>query len=317
MLDANKIYDRLADRLHELDKERIRYYKKVEPYRFAFWSIFVLVGSFLIARINLPSLANKFISEQNLSYFIIGYFVITFITLIAFLVVNSHYKKKFTEMFTSQVGPSLIAGLDASFKYDYEGKIPRMEVISSLLFSPFNTYECEDLVMGVIDDVPIKFAEIKMEKVKVTKDSKRYKRIFSGIFYRADLNVQFPTDIWFVSRRNEKSLKEERKTRIELDHPLAKNYKIYTDNESAVRQVLQPFILDKISSLNQKLRTTKITRGSLGFHFGNQWVHIAIPTRRKFMEPRLSKTIDHVSFIEEQTSLLNAISSLMRDLTLK
>ncbi len=317
MLVAAEIYENLKDKLHELDKERVKLYNKVEPFRYAFWTILILGGSFLIARLNVSGLDGKYVSDENLYFVVIGYGTLVVVTLITFLVVNHLKKKQFKQLFTTEISPYIIRGLDPSFKYEYEGQIPRMEVISSLLFPPFSTYECQDLVMGVLNGIPIKFGEITLQKVVVQKDSTKHIQIFSGIFYRADLQVKFPTGIWLITKANTQSIKEEGKTRIALDDPSVENYRIYTDDETAARQVLQPFILEKIALLNSKLKAKKIIRRPLSFHFEDQLVHIAIPTRNRFMEPKLSRTIDHVSFIEEQTILLNFISTLMEDLTLK
>ncbi len=317
MLVASEIYRVLQDKLHELDKERIKFYNKVEPFRYAFWTILVLGATFLIIRLNVSSFNGKYISDENMGFVIVGYVILVIVTLIIFLIVNHKRKQQFKRLFTSQIAPYIIRGLDPSFKYDYEGQIPRMEVISSLLFPPFSTYECQDLVKGVINDVPIKFGEIKLQKVVVQKDSTKHIPIFSGIFYRADLHTKFPTNIWLITKGNTQSVKEEGKTRIAFNDQSMKDYRIYTDDEQTARQVLQPFILEKIAKLNNKLKGKRIIRRPLSFHFEDQWVQVAIPTRKKFMEPKLSRTIDHISFIEEQTILLNAISTLMEDLTLK
>jgi len=317
MLDPFKIYKDLKDQLYELDKERIKCYNKVEPFKYAFWSVFILGGSFLIARLNVSRLDGKLISEDNLAFVIMGYGATVFITLIAFLGIRHHYKEKFKKMFVAEIAPYIIRGLDPSFKYDYEGQIPRMEVISSLLFGPFNTYECQDLVMGVINDVPIKFAEIKLQKVIVKKNSKRYHHVFTGLFYRADLQVSFPTDIWMVPARHSVSAKEEGKTRIKLTDETVRHYTIFADDKEKAKLVLQPFILEKINDLNKSLRAKKVITKPLSYHFGQHWIQVAIPTRGKFMEPQLSKSIDQVSFIEQQTVVLNAIAPLLQDLTLK
>lgn len=317
MLDAVKIYNNLKDQLYELDKERIKFYNKVEPFKYAFWSVLILGGSFLIARLNLSRLNGKFISEENLVFVIIGYGATVIITLIIFLSLRHRFSEKFKGMFVEKIAPYIIRGLDPSFKYDYEGKIPRMEIISSLLFAPFNTYKCQDLVMGVINDTPVKFAEIKLQKVTVKKESKSYRTVFSGLFYRANLELSFPTSIWMVTGRNGSSAKEEGKTRIILEDPNAKDYTIFADDEEKARSVLQPFILDKINNVNRSLIKKKLTKKPLSYHFEGKWLQVAIPTRQKFMEPNLSKTIDDVSFVEQQTTALNAIVALLEDLTLK
>ncbi len=317
MLVASEIYKVLKDKLHELDKERAKFYNKVEPFRYAFWTILILGGAFLVARLNLSGLDGKYISDENISIVIIAYFLLVIVTLITFLIVNKVKSRQFKKLFTSQIAPYIIRGLDPSFKYKYEGQIPRMEVIASLLFPPFSKYDCQDLVTGVIDNIPIKFAEINLQKIVVQKDSTRYVPVFTGILYKSELEVKFPTSIWFVTKGNTQSIKEEGKTRIKLEESSVKNYRIYADDGVEARKILQPFILEKISALNIKLIDKKIIRKPLSFHFENNTVQIAIPTRKKFMEPKLSRTIDHVSFIEEQTTLLNAISNLMEDLTLK
>ncbi len=315
MLEASKIYKDIQNKLQEMDEERVKFFNQVEPFRYAFWTILILGGSFLIIRLNVSSF--DYITDQNLDQVIIGYVITVFATLMVFLYVNRRKKSQFKKMFAADIAPYIIRGLDPSFKYDYEGQIPRMEAISSLLFPPFSTYECQDLVTGEINSVSIRFAEIILKKVVVEKDSKKHIPVFSGIFYEANLQAKFPTGIWLILKGKSKTAKEERKTRVKLDHPSLKNYEIYTDSEVVAKQVLQSFILEKIHNLNSKLLADKIIKQPLSFHFENQQVQIAIPTRKKFMEPKLSRTIDHVSFIKEQIVLLNAISTLLEDLTLK
>lgn len=313
MLNASKIYNELQNELFELDKDRRWYYNKVKPFKYLFWIPFLLGATFLLSQ--------NFIEPIELpfySYICSGIWM--FISLIAYLAINQNNLRKFKEEFVKKIAPKIITGLGDSFSYQYDGKIPKREVRDSLLFKPFGEYSCQDLVMGVINDVPIKFAEIKMTIIRVRNNGKTRQQdiVFRGFFFTATLKSKFPTQIWLTTTSRADVSKSDMQ-KVKVDHAALKKYSVYAEDGSMAKKVLQPFVLERIEALNAKLKAEKVAyrRPSVSLYFMDQMVKMAIHTSSKFMEPKLSESINSQKFIEKQTSILNALSSLVDDLTLK
>jgi len=314
MLDSAKIYNDLQQELFELDKERIRFYSKVRPFKYLFWIPFLAGGVYFLWIINI-------VYRDPEAYLVFVFGGWNFVALIAYLTVGHYNREKFKVLFNGAIAPKIINGLGESFSYDYKGQIPVQEIKGSQLFKSFGTYSCQDLVMGVIDDVAIKFAEIKMTKTvrsSGSNGSSREQNIFRGFFFAAALELKFPTKIWLVTASNADISKTGLK-KIRIDHPALKPYTVFAEDDTLAKKVLQPFILEKIRELNSKLRKEKIAifKTSVSFYFEDQTIKMAIKTSKKFMEPRLSQTVNSQKFIEKQTRLLNTLSGLLKDLTLK
>ena len=317
MLDTTKIYNDLYDELSALDLERKRYRNRVRPFEYLLQFIFVIAGSFMLLRWNLQALENFLFPDDQKQTILIWWSVGFVVSLLVFAIVHSINLGKFKKLFANQIGPKIIKGLGPDFTYDYQGKIDETGLEDSLLFGKYNTFSCQDLVTGTLQDTPIKFAELKMELNTGSGDKRRTKKIFEGIFFRADLKFSFPTGIWLIPDLRSSTILKSEKSTLEIDHPALNKFKVYTDDEEMARQVLQPFILDRIDQLNEKLKKEKITFGRTRYHFEGQQIELAIPTLGKFLEPKLSRSMLDVKFIEEQVVLLNALSTLLQDLTLK
>ena len=311
MLDPVAIYKELKHQLYELDQEREIYYKKVEPIKYIFWSFTILGGSALIYFINFTS-----VDVSPVAIFIYGGGF--FILVITYLIIYHHNLKQFKHLFTQHIAPRIISGLGPAFMYEYEAKIPISEIRNSLLFGEFDRYKCQDLVIGVLDETPIKFAEISLEKVK-TGDSrnKTTYTIFKGIYMSADIQLTFPTDVWIIQKGHTKTARELNKPSFKLDHPVLKNYRLFADDMDLGEKILHPSILNRIGTINEKLRKIPVTRPPVAIHFGKKQIQIAIKTTKGFLDPKLGQSIDSEGFVRQQTDLLNVLSTLLDDLTLK
>jgi len=308
MLDLTKIYNELKKDLFELDKERRYYHSQVKPYQYMFWGWVVMGFLTLVWMHNFM--------DYHPDYVIMVYLFVLVIFLFMFVGITHNYLGKFKKQFTAQVAPKIIKGLGDSFTYDYQGGIPKARLRECLLFPPFTKYYHQDLVTGNIGDASITFNEIKLHGHSHRGGEKRSVVVFEGFFFKANIQVSFPTDIWLVFG-NSKTLKDKEKIRFKIDHPGFNRYEFYTDDEEMARKILQPFILDKIKAVNEKIKRDKISRRPVSYHFGGNRVELAISSRKKFLEPRLSKSINNEGFIKLQTSLLNTLYNLISDLTLK
>lgn len=317
MLDANKIYDELHNDLVDLERDRKRYYANVKPFQYFLWFMLWILGPFLILRYNISSMENLFFAEEQWAQVWVIYGSVSLLSLVAFLIAHYRNIRKFKKLFTDRVVPKIISGLGEGFTYSYEGEIGRDTLEDSLLFDDFHRYGSQDLVSGTIDGIPIRFAEVTLLKVVKSQGRNDTRKIFSGIFFETELEVSFPTGIWLVGPKHRSTPKTEGKQPVKLDHPDFKRYRAFADDPEKAKQILQGLVLEKIAALNRRLgKEKKLTFGHIGYHFEERKVQIAIPTYRKFMEPRLSRSMLDPSFIEEQVVLLNEISGLMRELTL-
>ena len=313
MLDPAKIYQEIESDLEELDLERIKYHNKVRPFKITFWTLF-FGGIAIIAYA-------EFNSQANIpSILPMAYIPTTIITMIVFIFVWQYNLRKFKVIFADRVAPKIIKGLGDSFTYEHKGGISATEIAGSMFFESFSKYQHEDLIKGTIGTTAVSFNEVVLSAEKKSGSSsggtKSSVNIFRGFFFLAYLAIDFPANIWLVSGWNSKRLRSSDYTKIKIDHPALKRYTVYTDNEDLAKKILQPAILQHIDELNKKLKKKKISLKPVSLHFSKHIVHIAISTSNKLLEPRLSKSINTLRFIEEQTLLLNALYGLTNDLTL-
>ena len=307
MLDPVEIYRMLQPDLSKLDQQRLSYYTKVKPYKIIFWSWAITGAAGLIYLSNFVSY------ESGLITF--GYFFILVICLILY-VGRYHYQlEKFKDRFIEQIVPRVITGLGASFSYTYKDGIPEAKVQESRLFPSFHDYEPQDLIQGKVGETPIAFNELVLKLYTYKDGKKRTNRVFEGFFFRAQLSVRFPANIWVTRKFTTEKLTKE--MQLEVDHRLNESCRFYADNKEAAAEVLQPFILDKLLAVNDKMRKARISRSPVSYHFGGNELELAIFTRRKFMDPKLSRSVNSQKFIAAQTTLLNTLFELIGDLTLR
>jgi hypothetical protein len=182
--------------------------------------------------------------------------------MIVFIVVWQYNLRKFKVIFTDSVAPKIIKGLGDNFTYEHKGGISATEIAGSMLFDSLSKYEHEDLIKGNIGKTAISFNEVILSAEKKSGSSSGGSRtsvnVFRGFFFRAYLEIKFPTNIWLVSGRNSKRLRNSDYTKIKIDHPALKRYSVYTDNEDLAKKILQPGILKHIDQLNNKIRKKKI-----------------------------------------------------------
>ncbi|MEM7299432.1 MAG: DUF3137 domain-containing protein [Bacteroidota bacterium] len=309
MLDPDKIYKDLHGNLHSLDQQRLAHYRKVEPFKWGFWSIFLAGGSFLIGYANLNG-------DERTVIYAITYGVLVFLSVILYAVMHNNQLKKFKVKFLSTIAPKIINNLGNSFRYNYDGAIPTDVIKASRIFPNFDKYSCQDLVNGDLNGTPITFAEVDLVKRQHSNNQTTHTTVFSGIFFQAELPISFPTGIWIVPWHQWKSFFGDDRKRLKLDHPALKRYRVYTDDLAIAEKILQSFILDRIADVNKKLKERKIAKLPLNYHFEGNTIQMAISTKYRFMEPKLGESIDDVEFIRKQTDLLNALGSLLQDLTL-
>ena len=310
MLDSKSTYKELQPELEKLDEKRLKYYKRVEPFKYSFWITFIMGGFFILFNLNF--------AEDTSQMLYILYGVLTIVSLIAFIVAYFYNQNQFKKLFVDQVAPKIVKCLGPSFTYQYDGEVPVEIIKNSLLFRDFNRYDCQDLVQGELDQTQITFAELNLiRKSHSGNNQNNSETVFSGIYFQANIKLNFPTHIWLVPKFQFKVFWLDDRERLKLNHPATKPYRIYTYDKELAEKVLQPFILERIAAVNKKLKASGIARSGIIYHFGGHSVQAAIATRNRFLEPKLNQTIDSPAFVDRQIILLNTLSTLLKDLTLK
>ena len=310
ILDHKKIYRELQPELEKVEEIRLTYSKRIEPFKLAFWSIFILGGSYLFYLINFPN--------NSIVPYVISYLVLSTVSLILFIWVLIKNRKAYKASFNNQIAPTIVKSLGPDFSYDYQGIVPESDIKKCHLFPKFDRYKSEDLIKGTLEDIPITLAEISLSQLTMINNQPSEVPVFQGFYLRAKLNVNFPIAIWLSSQKNAYISKQGRE-KLSLKHPLEKRYQVYADDPAVANEVLQPFIIDRIGRINEQLRHRKFLskKHALSICFDKDTVIIAIPSKKKLMEPKLSRTFDSEGFVASQVRLLNSITQLLTDLALR
>lgn len=312
MLNASEIYASLSPELATLDVERKRIWRILLPVNILFFT-FLIAGVAAIYWL----LSNQ--QDNTLDWFVPTFGGVAFVSFITWSVTRFYFKKKIKTLFIDKIVPKIVSNLGEDFTYDYDKEISSLEVRDCLLFPDFNNFKSEDLIRGTIDDVTLKFAEVKLveEKSKSSGSGRTYTTIFQGIYFNASIAVTFPTSVWIVTSEFDDKLKERNVAQLNLDDNPIPKYKYFGEDVDMAKAILKPYILDKINELNQRLKSEGVARKPLIYRFHRNRVQIGIWTKYGLFEPKISQSINSQKFIEKQTSVLNAITGLLKDLTLK
>jgi hypothetical protein len=312
MLDASAIYSNLSPELVTLDSERIRLRNKIYPINAAFFILIIAGGGALYWL-----LANR--QDDTLDWYVPSFGIIAFVSFILWAFGRYYYKEQFKKLFITKIVPKIIANLGEEFSYDHEQEVSETDVRESMLFPNFNKFSGEDLIRGKIDDVTLKFGEIRLveERGKSSGSGSNYTTIFEGIYFHASLSVTFPTSIWIVTTEFDETLKANGIRQLNIENNPMPKYRYYGQDPELAEAVLQPFVLEKIQALNQRLKTAGIAKKPLIFRFSKNQVQTALWTKYGLFEPKISKTINSREFIEKQTVLLNTLTGLLKELSLK
>ncbi len=309
MLDPKTIYAELHPELRKLDDERLAVLSRIKPFKLFFQVCMAAVFVLSIHMIFFDGFSNVTLLI-TIGSFILG--------ILLYGIKYALESKKFKEHFQDKIVTRIINNLGPDFTYEADGKIPEREIADTQLFSHFNKYHSEDLVKGRIGDRPVEYAEIKLiEETHKSggrgKSSETTSRtVFSGIFMVMELRNSFPAPFWVVPRKWYYSFGNKMKGKnLKPDHPeFCKTYKIISkDPDSSEKLLIKP-VLDRLLSINDNLKSKKITSAPIYFAFAGNRISVALPARKRFMEPSISRSVDSMAFLEEHLTFLNSIQEI-------
>jgi len=229
------------------------------------------------------------------------------------------YKMKvsgYASLFKDQVIEKLVEFIGESLRYSKMGMISEHEYrLSSLFPQKVDRYNGDDLVVGTVDGVDVRFSEIHSEvKKKGNKGKTYWLTIFRGLFFIADFNKYFKGKTIVLPDNSEKFLGSlshffqsfsSRGELVKMDNPeFEKEFVVYSSDQIEARYILSHSLMNSI------LEYKKLVGKNISISFVGSNIYIAIGFKEKLFEPKIYKKVtsfDEVKFYFEVLSLTSDI----------
>ena len=229
------------------------------------------------------------------------------------------YKMKvsgYASLFKDQVIERLVEFIGDTLTYKKLGLISKYEYKTSALFpQKVDRYSGDDLVVGKVDGIDIRFSEVHSEvKKKGNKGKTYWLTIFRGLFFIADFNKNFKGKTVILPDSSEKFLGSfshffqsfsSRGELVKMDSPeFEKEFVVYSDDQIEARYILSHSLMNSI------LEYKKLVGKNISISFVGSNIYIAIGFKQKLFEPKIYKKVtsfDEVRFYFEVLSLTSDI----------
>jgi hypothetical protein len=294
-------YENIYPDLEYLEQKRLEIYASLKK---------IAIGIFIVACICFYALLDVIPNPMDLLILciILPFGLFTFI-----------YKIKvsgYASLFKDQVIEKLVDFIGDTLRYNKLGHISESEYKQSLLFPErFDRYNGDDLVVGQVDGVDIRFSEVHSEvKKKGNKGKEYWQTIFRGLFFIADFNKNFKGKTVILPDNSEKFLGSlshffqsfsSRGELIKMDNPeFEKEFVVYSSDQIEARYILSHSLMNSI------LEYKKLVGKNISISFVGSNIHIAIAFKQRLFEPKIYKKVtsfDEVRFYFEVLSLTSDI----------
>lgn len=240
-------------------------------------------------------------------------------TFMLFMFIYRHESAGYSMLFKDHVIEKIIHFLDHSLMYHkHRYLLENVYQKSELFLEQYDRYSGSDLVEGFIEGVGVQFCDLHVEKKYRTKNGKEeWKDIFSGLFFVADFNKHFQTNVVVLSDHSERilgvvgswlqSMNIGRGKLIKLDDALFEKYfVVYGEDPIESRYILTHSLMEKIVQLRQK------SGKNLYLSFVDSKIYIAIEYNKALFEPILWKSLLKFSYIKEYVELLSMMIGIVK-----
>lgn len=312
MLNPQEIYQNLQPKLEKLDGERIKLYKKIEPAKYLFWIIFTTGGTYVVGILNFNKLKGLAGDEANIPYLVTSYLLLVLLSLLYLVIAYRVNFARYKKIFNHDIAPEIVKGFGRKFLFSHT-RTPSMDDLQQSLLGTTSDTDFACQVLGKTKKSSFQFAKIK----SLNKSKKSTQEVglqsFDGIYFRADFAVPFPTELWIIPKAasdlkiNDTSISTEK---VQMDR-----FRFHATETNVAMSMLQPKVMECLSSAHETLRKLKFTDGVI-YHYCGKTLELAIATKSTFMQPRLGQSIDTLGFIELQTRMINAPLMVLEELTL-
>ncbi|AIO19455.1 hypothetical protein KQ51_01579 [Candidatus Izimaplasma bacterium HR1] len=145
-------------------------------------------------------------------------------------------------------------------------------VSSSHLVKLHDRYTTEDLLIGKIENVDFRCADVHVVDIQSSGKSTRRVTTFQGRFYEFEFYKQFKSNVFLLQPGQYRPFSSFTKVKLE-SMKFNSEFKVYTDNEHDVFYLLTPHLMEKLLVLDRKYQD------KIGFSFRNSKLYIAIDNR--------------------------------------
>ncbi|MEM9340880.1 MAG: hypothetical protein AAGA66_19250 [Bacteroidota bacterium] len=306
MLDHKKLYLEIQPALEKEDETRLKYYRQVEPFKYTFWSVFILGGSYQLYLLN-------FSTHQTLSY-TISYVLLSTASFVLLLFKKQSATKYYKKVFYRKSAPWLIKSMGSSFEINTDDHSLREEIQSGQLLTKPEDDHCENRITGLLHDHPIYIMEFSSNKV-VKNSFSAFQNPYRSLFIVVKPTIMLPLHVWCLSGgASTTHLSAKREIQPEEDHLL---YRAFVDPGYDVND-FPPGLWKAIQALYRKYGRNRFAEKgrNIRIHLSPVSIELDLPTRKKLISPQLNTSCDSLGFVQKQAALLDPISDFLMDLSL-
>ncbi|NLK66116.1 MAG: DUF3137 domain-containing protein [Campylobacteraceae bacterium] len=288
-----------------------RYLKKLEDYRkeidgrlFNFFLLTIVIAVIIFSLLNF-----KFLGGETL--------VSALISCTISFGIYEWYKDKvtadFNMEFKNNVMHRIVSKINPNLEYYPYDFINLAEFNYPQIYKYPDIYNGNDLILGNIDGVDIKFSDVHLQEKVERVDSRgnrrvNYYNIFQGILFIADFHKNFTSKTYVISSFGVKTWGE----LAYMDNSEFENeFEVYTDDQINARYILTPKLMEQI------LKIKKLFNCSINIAFLDNKIYIYIEFNRDSFEPDISRTLlGRDSIILQYQNEVEILISLVKELSL-
>lgn len=223
------------------------------------------------------------------------------------------YKIEYKE----KVVTPLIKAISDKLYYDFSSGIDERSFRNSKIFSEnIESYYSEDLMRGKVGEIGVYFSRVIAQEYKNYESDRR---VFDGIFFRADLIKNFES---FTIIRHNNSIKTNKKIAkilnkfselklVEMENiEFENNFDVYSKNPIEARELLSPSIMEKI------LQVKKSLGYEIDISFSNYQIFITIHTLQNLLEPKFKEIYTELSYLYKYDDIVRSVVEIVEQLDL-
>ena len=316
------IYNKeLLPHLIPMEQERKSILKKLSLYTIVFSSLSLLCFTISIA---IFLNGNFLFFDKSEVSFTIFFFGITMILTMLWIIKST--VSQFTYSFKNKVIKQIINSVHPGLKYNPTSHIRLKHFKEADLFNCYvDDFDGDDLVEGMIGSTQIQFSELHV-KTRLTDEEESVlyhfrKRVFDGLFFRADFNKHINGEVFVFPDKTEKhfgrfvhkfqKLSSLWGQLIKMDSPIFEQYfKVYASDKIQAHYILTPRLMKGLVDFRQKANR------DICISFRGECIYLAIPYKKTLFEPRLFKKMDEFSSVWEYFHDIFLALSIVNELNL-
>ncbi|WP_169777063.1 DUF3137 domain-containing protein [Campylobacter mucosalis] len=228
-----------------------------------------------------------------LNYFLVkdydpaGFFILIFmasVTLYSYL--NARFTKNIRADFKEYVIPEILKEIEPNLSYQRQNFIDQNEFFATEIFSTdYSKYSGNDLIVGKVEDVLVKFSDILIKKEIQNDKQKDEIVVFCGICFIAKFNKKIKATTQVIDKMAKFSFGSGEKAVMD-DILFEKYFRTYTHDQVATRYLLTPKFMQNLCKLKE------LFKAPVCAVFMGENLYLYIDLRRDSFELDMKKPID-------------------------